>query len=190
MKCMPFFLSLLFIFPLAAGHPRPEISTSVLERSSTSWNGDTSWYDDLDTYYGGTSTCTNSDSHRYRKCVNKDQNASIDKDIIITVNGKEFNGEEYKKEFVTSYVYMPKYKKFKVIKCNQDKLLEQKGNLVEKRHKKKRHLSRYNHPRDRDRKRREQWLECQECGKYLRGYGEAADHFDDTGHKRFNRVDL
>ena len=114
--------------------------------------------------------------------------AEPSKEMFITIGNQEYTEEEFDKEYITYYEFNPETNKFKVHKCNQDKLREKNCNLVDKKYH-KHHISRYQHPRRQDYSRA-QWLRCRDCGKYLRGSNEAREHSIDTGHKLFDRIDF
>ena len=110
---------------------------------------------------------------------------AFEKAAIIDVDGTILTGKQFKEEYITTAIYIPEANKFKVHKCNQEKLRD-KEDLAEKRHHRHNHYSRStraNPPPI-------QWLQCKECGMILRGWTIGRQHYKETGHFNFQRVNF
>ena len=104
--------------------------------------------------------------------------------IRIFFDGREMSMKEYEDEFINKYEYVPGTKKFKVIRCTHEKNLIEKG-----KHKRHGHGSRNEIHRNNWR-RHVQWFRCRICGKVMRGCREASIHYEDTGHRLFDKTEL
>lgn len=105
-------------------------------------------------------------------------------EIHIFINGKEMTLNQYLDEYVTKYEFIPETRKFKVTHCKREKELVEKG-----KHKHRGHGSHANEHRP-YRNGRIQWFRCRICGKYLRGYKEASEHYDEVGHRLFDKTEI
>jgi len=92
--------------------------------------------------------------------------------IHVAINGKTLNFPEYENDFVTKCEFIPETRKFKI-----------KGKHGKRHGRKKRTRS-------------DLWsglsqlFRCRECGKYLHGCKEAAEHYDQFEHSQFDKIDL
>ena len=113
----------------------------------------------------------------------------IDKAIVISVDGKTMTGVEYIKEYVTKCTYIPETQKFVIHKCNQEKRDDAKVTTKGHHNRRDGHGGRKESDND-FRHRPVQWLRCDTCGMYLRGYTEGARHSQCTNHTHFQRIDV
>lgn len=113
------------------------------------------------------------------------------KGSVILLDGKEMSRSEYIEEYISTCTYIPESKKFVIHRCKEEKKerLESKSVIEKGRRRRDSHGGSSTRTRD-IKRRRVQWLRCDDCGIYLRGYAEGAQHYDDTGHEHFQRIDL
>ena len=101
-----------------------------------------------------------------------------DPDALILIDHVYYTPKAYEDEYISTYTIDPLTKNITEKKSRQEQ-------LTEKRHHRRPHLTDHRHLTQ-----RVQWLRCDLCGKLLRGYQEAYYHFEERGHKKFDKVDL